>query len=223
MLRVVPSRMFTMSMATQSIRRRLIPGAYALLAAAWLAGTDARAANATGEALYDTCAACHGVDGAGVSDGSVPAIAGQHLRVLVRQLEQYRHGRRWDPRMEHFAAENNLATPQQLADVARYISSLRPVAGTAAGDGVHRAYGSRVYAQRCASCHGATAQGSNARGMPRLAGQHYAYLLRQLHDTVEGRRPNLRRDHRLLFSDFQQAEFEGLADYLSRLRPAGAR
>jgi cytochrome c553 len=31
-----------------------------------------------GKQLYETCAACHGPDGRGTLDGSVPALAGQH-------------------------------------------------------------------------------------------------------------------------------------------------
>src|SRR6202050_1316585 len=51
-----------------------------------------------GQVLFETCARCHGADGAGAADGSVPAIAGQHFRVLARQLVDYRHDLRWDVR-----------------------------------------------------------------------------------------------------------------------------
>src|SRR5579872_1956647 len=39
-----------------------------------------------GAAMFETCAACHATSGVGASDGSVPAIAGQHFRVIVKQL-----------------------------------------------------------------------------------------------------------------------------------------
>src|ERR1700694_4479008 len=52
-----------------------------------------------GEKLFETCAACHGTNGAGASDGTVPAIAAQHFRVLAHELVDYRHDKRWDLRM----------------------------------------------------------------------------------------------------------------------------
>jgi cbb3-type cytochrome c oxidase subunit III len=174
-----------------------------------------------GEALYATCAACHGADGAGASDGSVPVIAAQHYRVVAQQLVDYRHGRRWDPRMEHFASQHSLLNAQDLADVAAYVSSLPPAHAATTGDGTYRAYGAKVYASRCASCHGRAAQGNDRQRYPRLAGQHYDYLLRQLHDAVEGRRPNYPSYHIQLFERFQKAEIVGLSDYLSHLQASG--
>ena len=49
---------------------------------------------AHGATLFETCAACHGRDGLGTSDGTVPAIAGQHGSVLLKQLVDFRHNQR---------------------------------------------------------------------------------------------------------------------------------
>jgi cytochrome c553 len=170
-----------------------------------------------GEQLFTTCAACHGSDGAGAGDGTVPAIAGQHYRVIARELVDYRHDKRWDVRMEHHADDHNLGDTQDLVDVAGYISSMKPVRTGGIGDGEFVEYGARVYARSCASCHGVAAEG-RARS-PRLAGQHYEYLLRQMHDAVEGRRPNFPREHIRLLKHFEREDFLGVADYLSRLNP----
>lgn len=172
-----------------------------------------------GEQLFTTCAACHGSDGAGVSDGTVPAIAGQHYRVIARELVDYRHDKRWDPRMEHHADDHNLGDTQDVVDVAGYISRLKPARTGGVGDGEFESYGARVYARSCASCHGATAEGNDRARFPRLAGQHYEYLLRQMHDAVEGRRPNFPREHIRLLTHFEREDFMGVADYLSRLNP----
>ena len=172
-----------------------------------------------GEQLFASCAACHGPDGGGVSDGIVPAIAGQHYRVVARELVDYRHDKRWDVRMEHHADDHNLGDTQDLVDVAAYISSMTPARTGGVGDGEFTEYGARVYARSCASCHGAAAEGDNRVSYPRLAGQHYEYLLRQMHDAVEGRRPNFPREHIRLFKHFERADFMGVADYLSRLNP----
>jgi cytochrome c553 len=172
-----------------------------------------------GEQLFATCAACHGANGAGVGDGTVPAIAGQHYQVIAHELVDYRHDKRWDPRMEHHADDHNLGDTQDLVDVASYISSLKPWRTGGVGDGEFVGNGERVYARACASCHGAAAEGEDRARYPRLAGQHYEYLLRQLHDAVEGRRPNFPREHIRLLRHFEREDYMGVADYLSRLNP----
>jgi cytochrome c553 len=45
--------------------------------------------------------------------------------------------------------------------------------------------GAAVFRQNCSRCHGQAAQGNPARGIPALAGQRFAYLVRQLADFAE--------------------------------------
>lgn len=168
-----------------------------------------------GEALFETCAACHGVRGAGVSDGSVPAIAGQHFHVIVRQLVDFRHDKRWDLRMQHFTDEHHLSGTQDIADVAAFVSAMAATRASDHGSGEYLRHGEEVYVRLCGSCHGPAAEGDER--YPRLAGQHYEYLLRQMHDAVEGRRPNFPPDHVRLLEHFELADLAGVADYLSRL------
>jgi len=170
-----------------------------------------------GQQLFVPCAACHGANGGGSADGLVPAIAGQHFQVLTRQLVDYRYSKRWDPRMESVAKGHLLPDAGAVAAVAAYVSSLPrpPVIGL--GDGEHAVYGGQVYRRLCASCHGLAGQGDASHGVPRVAGQHYAYLLRQLHDAVDDRRPNFSPEHVQLLKRFQYVEFVGVADYIARL------
>jgi cytochrome c553 len=172
-----------------------------------------------GGILFETCARCHGANGAGQTDGSVPAIAGQHFRVIARQLVDYRHDERWDVYMEHFADFPTLIFTQDVADVAGYISSLERAGPRAQGNGEYLDHRAELYARRCASCHGAHGEGSDTKGYPRLAAQHYPYLVRQMHDALEGRRPNFSRPHVRLLSRFDRDDIDGVADYLSRLPP----
>ena len=172
-----------------------------------------------GAELFEVCAACHGSDGGGSSDGSVPAIAGQHFRVLVKQLVDYRHHQRWDIRMEHFTDHHHLAGPQEVADLAAYVAALPPTGGKGYGDGENLAQGARLYLALCASCHAPTGAGNAASRVPRLAGQHFAYLERQLYDAVDGRRPNMGAKHARLLSRLDRTDILGVADYLSRLLP----
>jgi cytochrome c553 len=150
----------------------------------------------------------------------VPAIAGQHFRFIVKQLVDYRHDKRWDIRMEHFTDRHRLAGPQELADVAGFVSNLPSMSSVSHGSGRALQRGSSVYVRHCKSCHGSSGQGNDERTIPRLAGQHYEYLLRQFYDAVDGRRPNMDGEHVRLLSKLEREEIVGAADYLSRLSPA---
>ena len=44
--------------------------------------------------------------------------------------------------------------------------------------------------QACAACHGADGNAPTGPDFPRLAGQHYDYLLKALHDYKSGARKN---------------------------------
>lgn len=170
-----------------------------------------------GEALFDHCASCHGADGGGEVNGSTPRIAGQHFRVLAKQLVDFRSGKRWDFRMEGAAEQHHLTGSQDIADVAAYVSKLNQPETRGIGSGEFVEEGSRIYAKQCASCHGPAAEGNAQRGVPRLAGQHYPYLMRQMYDAVDGRRPALPGIHsqRIAPLDFEQVR--AVSDYLARI------
>jgi cytochrome c553 len=172
-----------------------------------------------GAELFRNCAVCHGPEGGGTRDGGVPRIAGQHVAVLAKQLVDYRHDRRWDIRMEHFAGKNLLADPQAIADVTAYIHQLTVDAPPGVGDGELAPHGSNVYGRLCESCHGESAEGNAKRMVPRIAGQHYDYLMRQIYDATDGRRPNFSPAHIRLLATLDRRDIVGLADYLSRLQP----
>jgi cbb3-type cytochrome c oxidase subunit III len=176
---------------------------------------------ANGERLFATCAACHGTDGSGRKDGSVPAIAGQHWQVLTKLLLDFRYFRRWDSRMANTTASDHLRGPQEIADVVAYVSSLPPQRTQSTGTGEHLKRGEQVYALRCASCHGPQAQGNGPAGYPRLAGQQHAYLARQIRNGREGTRPTFSAEHIRVLRELTPADVDGIADYLARLVPQG--
>jgi cytochrome c553 len=170
-----------------------------------------------GARLYEQCAACHGADGNGETSGSTPRIAGQHYRVLAKQLVDFRHGKRWDFRMEGMADQHHLRGPQDIADVAVYVTGLTRPGNRGIGSGEFAEEGRRIYVANCQSCHGTGAEGDPSRGIPLLAGQHYSYLVRQMYDAVDGRRPALPRLHsdRIAPLDFQQVR--AVSDFLARI------
>jgi cytochrome c553 len=214
--------------------RTVIGVALALIGVAAVAGAPTareefrRAAAATpnlanGEKLFETCRACHNSDGSGTQDGNIASIGGQHFRVVVQQLVDFRSAGRWDVRMEHFADHRHLKTPQELADVAGFVASLPQPWPPAFGDGNYLGVGARVYVSKCSSCHGATGQGSNVSKMPRISGQHFAYTVRQLQDAADGRRPNMSPTHGAMVKRMSFEEIQGVADYLARMQPATRR
>ena len=176
-----------------------------------------------GAEVFRTCAMCHGPDGGGTLDGQVPRIAGQHTSVLRKQILDYRYDRRWDLLMESIAGRHDLPNAQTIADVTAYISRIDRDPQIAHGDGRLLQQGAASYAQLCRGCHGVAAQGDAAHTIPRLAGQHYEYLRRQIYDAVDGRRPNFSAAHIRLLARLDHDDIQAVADYLSRLSGEAAR
>lgn len=84
---------------------------------------------ADGRAHYGSCAACHGVNAEGNETLGAPGLSGINDWYLVRQLENYRDGRRGvDPAdtygVQMRAATQLLGDDQAIADVVSYISTL---------------------------------------------------------------------------------------------------
>jgi cytochrome c553 len=170
---------------------------------------------ASGADLYRDCAACHGPDGGGVADGTVPAIGGQPAAVIARQLANFRAGRRQDLRMRHFADDDHLEGSVAVGSVALYVAGLRRVTPTANGSGKDLAAGQREFALRCASCHGAGAAAVVSMGVPALAGQHATYLERKLQEAAAGLN-SIGATHRAVASKLAPENAAAIADWLSR-------
>jgi len=216
-------------------KTRVMRAALALMLAAALGPTTSMAISESSEALdealrlqprldhgaeiFAMCAACHGADGWGAPDGSVPAIAGQSIPVIVQQIVEFRFDARHSIRMQHFADRHHLTTPQDLADVAGYVESLPPRQPAPLRKSPRAGQGASLFADFCANCHGARAQGNPAKRVPRLAAQHSEYLQEQLHDAAEGRRPSMGRDHARLLAPLSHDEVGAIAEYLASLAP----
>ncbi len=168
-----------------------------------------------GERLYETCASCHLTNAAGQQDGTMPQLAGQHTTVLIKQLAEIRSGLRVNPVMLPFAKQ--LVEPQDLADVAAYIASLPVPADRGVGPGVDLDRGKALYEHDCVRCHGEHGEGNAASFFPRIAGQHYHYIVRQLIDIASGRRGNAHPEMALIVESYSARDVSIVADYVSRL------
>jgi cytochrome c553 len=129
-------------------------------------------------AAYAHCASCHLHDGSGRPDGSIPRLAGQRRAVLENKLYRLRAGMARLPVMEPSA--RTLAA-EEVAVIAAYLSAL-PVAAAAPSSATEeeQARGESLYAQHCASCHGANGEGHDGLFASRLCGQYAGYLDRRL-------------------------------------------
>lgn len=169
-----------------------------------------------GAELFARCVSCHGAEGEGLADGSAPRIAGQHFRVIVKQLVDFRYGKRWDFRMEQ-RANNHLGAFQDIADVASYLSRLPRKSNPNDGGNADLSQGASLYKERCGACHGARGEGDDDEAIPLLSGQHSAYLLRQMYDSVDGRRPTLAGLHAKPIKSLDFEQLRAIAAFLSRL------
>ena len=168
-----------------------------------------------GEEAYEVCSACHLPSGAGRPDGTFPQLAGQHSTVLIKQIADIRAGRRDNPIMYPFAI--TLIDPQELADVAAYLQTLPIPTGNGQGPGTDLATGEKLYKRDCVQCHGDQGQGNEEKFYPVLAGQHYAYMLRQIRDIAELRRRNANPDMVKVVKEYKDEELQAVVDYMSRL------
>jgi cytochrome c553 len=171
-----------------------------------------------GAEVYAGCAVCHGDDGTGRADGTFPRIAGQHASVVAKQIEDIRSGARSNPIMASHI--EMLTDPEEVADVAAYVAALSPDPASATGErsavgATER--GAELYARDCRRCHGDRGEGSAERAVPVVAGQHSAYLLRQLRAIAGSRRRNAHPHMVEAVFDYPDADLRALSEYLAAL------
>lgn len=169
-----------------------------------------------GQEAYDVCAACHSGQGKGRSDGAFPQLAGQHPSVIIKQVADIRSGKRDNPVMHPFS--KTLTSAQELADVAAYIATLPIARDNQKGSGTDLAGGKMLYERDCQMCHGANGEGNAEKVYPVLAGQHYAYLLRQAKEIRDGKRHNANPEMVKTVKSYSDKELEAIVDYMSRLQ-----
>ena len=81
--------------------------------------------------------------------------------------------------------------------------------------------GAALFRQNCSRCHGQAAQGNPARGIPALAGQRFAYLVRQLADFTERDRDSAAMHKALAEPRFRNPQtWADIAAFLNSLSPA---
>jgi cytochrome c553 len=177
---------------------------------------------AKGKVAYKGCLGCHKADAAGKADALYPQLAGQHPSVLIKQVMDVRAGRRDSPKMHPFI-EKEAISNEDLANVAAYIHALPVPATNGKGNGKQLDLGKHLYERDCATCHGKSGEGDGVKFYPRVAGQHYKYLLRETQESRDKGRRNSNPDMVKILKHYVDSDIEAVSDYMSRLKTNGKK
>lgn len=185
-------------------------------AAAWAEDAPAR----TVEQIINTrCALCHGPEGESAS-AVYPRLAAQHPDYLRKQLKDFRDGRRKSDTMSEMAAD---LKDDEIAELATYFSG-KKAASRRVGDAELAAVGKFIFTRgnsysgvaACASCHGPEGHGTEL--LPRLAGQHPAYVEIQLKEFNKRVRNNDNAIMHMIASKLSELETKAVSVYIGGLQ-----
>lgn len=210
-----------------------------LVLVAALAGGQAGAAGnpELGQQKAAVCMACHGPDGnsPALPDSAPPwpKLAGQVPEYIVKQLNDFKAGRRSN---EQMSPQAQMVADGDVADIAAYFASQKVNRQEATQKQV-LARGEQLFLKgkgrpqvvaACVGCHGFNGVGNRdwAKVMskapvilaPAIGGQHANYLLKQLKAYRDGSRNN---DPGKVMTDIaarlDESEMIAVAEYLSTL------
>ena len=165
------------------------------------------------------CAACHGADGNSAIAAN-PKLSQQHPEYLVKQLQEFKSGKRKNAIMQGFAAG---LTDDDMRNMSFWLAS-QPAKPGFAKDKDLVSMGERIYrggvADRqiaaCAGCHSPNGAGIPAQ-YPRLSGQHADYTVSQMNMFRDGSRANSVQMNQVA-AKLNDKEIKAVADYIAGLR-----
>ena len=175
---------------------------------------------AKGQETYGgVCIACHGEAGKSVMPEN-PGQAQQHPEYLVKQLSEYKSGKRNDPIMLGMAA---MLSDEDMKNVSAYLAQQKAEPG-AATDKDLAALGEKIYRggiqdrniASCAGCHSPNGAGIPAQ-YPRLSGQHAQYVVTQLNHFRDGTRAN-NQQMTDVAAKLNDKEIKALGEYIAGLK-----
>ncbi len=178
------------------------------------------------EIIDEACVFCHGEKGE-ASNPIYPRLAAQNREYMARQLRLFRSGERKSDIMNEQAGD---LTDEEIEALATYFAAQPPLGHKLAEDEWERQLwevGRYVYRYGdpfenippCMTCHGKDARGSKT--LPRLAGQHRKYIVNQLQAFKTGKRQTDNAMMRSIAKNLSRLAMEGVALYLSTLKPEG--
>jgi cytochrome c553 len=156
--------------------------------------------------------ACHGPAGNSPS-GEFPILAGQSFRYLYLQLRDFQEGRRKDPVMSPQAAG---LTRDEVTELAQYFAAQKPKPNGFKADPARVARGAKKADEvLCPMCHLGGFTGQNE--MPRVAGQHYDYIVKQLRAFKARTRTNDAGNMTAVAQTITDEDILDLASYIANL------
>ena len=173
-----------------------------------------------GEASYGAvCMSCHGADGNSAIAAN-PKLSQQHPEYLIKQLQEFKSGKRKNAIMQGFASA---LSEDDMRNVSYWVTSKTAKPGFAK-DKELVAMGERIYrggiADRqiaaCAGCHSPNGAGIPAQ-YPRLSCQHADYTASQLNMFRDGTRANSIQMNQVA-SKLNDKEIKAVSDYIAGLR-----
>jgi len=175
---------------------------------------------AKGEATYTAvCSSCHGADGNSGSP-AYPKLAQQHPDYLVKQLQEFKSGKRANAIMSGMAAG---LSDDDMKNVAAWLGSKEAKANFAKekelvvlGERIYRGGIADRQIAACAGCHTPTGAGIPSQ-YPRLSGQHADYAVTQLVSFRDGIRKNSVQMMGVA-AKLNDREIKAVADYIAGLR-----
>ena len=175
---------------------------------------------AKGAALYgQVCVACHAADGNSTTPVN-PSLAQQHPEYLVKQLSEFKSGKRDNAIMKGFASA---LSDDDMRNIAFWLADQKAKNGFAQEKDLVR-LGERIYRggisdrriAACAGCHSPNGAGIPAQ-YPRLAGQHAEYTASQLSAFRSGVRHNSAQMTGVA-AKMNDREIKAVSDYIAGLR-----
>jgi cytochrome c553 len=158
------------------------------------------------------CAACHGPEGRS-TDPAYPILAGQTARYMYLELRDFQEGRRSNPLMSPMVVG---MTRDEMRDLSDYFAKQKaPVQSFVADSGKARLGKLKADETLCTMCHLGGFAGQNE--VPRVAGQHFDYIVKQLKDFKARSRTNDAGSMTSVASTLNEQDIENLANYLAGL------
>ena len=184
----------------------------ALLAVAATAQSAPAGDVQAGKEKAQVCAACHGADG-NSTDPQYPILAGQTWRYLYLQMKDYKEGNRKNEFMTPLMKE---MSKKDMYDLAAYYAGQKHNGQNSKGDPAKLEQGRKVAASAlCTMCHLGGFKGQNE--VPRVAGQHYQYITKQLQAFKNRERTNDAGTMTAYMSNVSKDQMEAVASYVSSL------
>jgi len=155
------------------------------------------------------CVACHGPEGKSTVP-QFPILAGQTARYLYLQMRDFQEGRRSNELMTPMVAGLSRDEVRELAD---YFAKQKPPPQPFKADPEKAKLGKlKADETLCTMCHLGGFAGQNE--IPRVAGQHYDYIVKQLSDFKSRKRTNDAGNMTSVSNTLNDKDIENLAHYL---------